>query len=77
MKYKFHIEEILSKDVIVEAETRLDARVAVEERIKNTEIVLNSDDFSGCRIIEDVEEESNMMSQLEEAEMIQNSTQKI
>lgn len=52
MKFKVHIEETLSKDVIVDAETRQDARAMIEEKIKNEEIVLSADDFTGCRIIE-------------------------
>lgn len=35
MKYKVHIEETLSKDIIVDAETRLDARTMIEEKIEN------------------------------------------
>ena len=52
MKFKVHIEETLSKDVIVDAETRQDARAMIEEKIENEEIVLSADDFTGCRIIE-------------------------
>ena len=52
MKFKVHIEETLSKDVIVDAETRQDARAMIEEKIENEEIVLSDDDFTGCRIIE-------------------------
>ena len=49
MKFKVHIEETLSKDVIVDAETRQDARAMIEEKIENEEIVLSADDFTGCR----------------------------
>lgn len=56
MKYKVHIEEILSKDVIMEAETSQDARAMIEEKISNEEIVLSADDFTGCRIIEVIKE---------------------
>lgn len=52
MKFKVHIEETLSKEVIVEAETGQDARAMIEERISNEGIVLSADDFTGCRIIE-------------------------
>lgn len=52
MKFKVHIEETLSKDFIVDAETRQDARAMIEEKIENEEIVLSADDFTGCRIIE-------------------------
>lgn len=47
MKFKVHIEETLSKDVIVDAETRQDARAMIEEKIENEEIVLSADDFTG------------------------------
>ena len=56
MKFKVHIEETLSKDVIVDAETRQDARAMIEEKIENEEIVLSADDFTGCRIIEVMKE---------------------
>ena len=56
MKYKVHIEETLSKDVIVDAETRQDARTMIEEKIENGEIVLTADDFTGCRMIEVIKE---------------------
>lgn len=56
MKYKVHIEETLSKDIIVDAETRLDARTMIEEKIENGEIVLTADDFTGCRMIEVIKE---------------------
>ena len=57
MKFKVHIEETLSKDIIVEAETRQDARAMVEERVNNDDIVLSADDFSGCRMIEVMKED--------------------
>ena len=56
MKFKVHIEETLSKDVIVDAETRQDARAMIEEKIENGEIVLTADDFTGCRMIEVIKE---------------------
>lgn len=56
MKFKVHIEETLSKDVIVDAETRQDARAMIQEKIENEEIVLSADDFTGCRIIEVMKE---------------------
>lgn len=56
MTFKVHIEETLSKDVIVDAETRQDARAMIEEKIENEEIVLSADDFTGCRIIEVMKE---------------------
>lgn len=57
MKFKVHIEETLSKDIIVEAETRQDARAMIEERVNNEDIVLSADDFSGCRMIEIMKED--------------------
>ncbi len=57
MKFKVHIEETLSKDVIVEAETRTDARAMIEEQISNEEIVLSDDDYTGCRLIEVIRED--------------------
>ena len=57
MKFKVHIEETLSKDIIVEVETRQDARAMVEERVNNEDIVLSADDFSGCRTIEVMKED--------------------
>lgn len=56
MKFKVHIEETLSKDIIVDAETRLDARIMINTKIENGEIVLSSDDFIGCRMIEVIKE---------------------
>ena len=56
MKFKVHIEETLSKDIIVDAETRLDARIMINTKIENGEIVLSSDDFTGCRMIEVINE---------------------
>lgn len=56
MKFKVHIEETLSKDIIVDAETRLDARIMINTKIENGEIVLSSDDFTGCRMIEVIKE---------------------
>lgn len=57
MRFKVHIEETLSKDIIVEAETRQDARAMIEERISNEDIALTADDFSGCRMIEVMKED--------------------
>lgn len=56
MKFKVHIEETLSKDIIVDAETSLDARIMINTKIENGEIVLSSDDFTGCRMIEVIKE---------------------
>ena len=56
MKFKVHIEETLSKDVIVHAQSSHDARAMIEDKIENEEIVLSADDFSGCRIIEVMKE---------------------
>lgn len=48
---------MLSKDIIVEAGTRQDARAMIEERISNEDIVLTADDYSGCRMIEVMKED--------------------
>lgn len=57
MRFRVHIEEILTKDIIVEAETRQDVRAMIEERINNEDIVLTADDYSGCRMIEVMKED--------------------
>lgn len=57
MRFRVHIEEILSKDIIVEAETRQDARAMIEERINNEDIMLTADDYSDCRMIEVMKED--------------------
>lgn len=51
MKYKVHIEEILSKDLTVEAETREVARAIAERLIEEEKVVLSADDYAE-RIIE-------------------------
>lgn len=52
MKYKVHIEEILAKDIFVEAETHQDAYNYVQDKINNEEIILAADDFTGCRFVD-------------------------
>lgn len=52
MKYKVHIEEILAKDIFVEAETRQDAYNYVQDKINKEEIILSADDFTGCRFVD-------------------------
>lgn len=52
MKFNVHIEETLAKDIIVEADSSFEANSIIRERINNGEIVLTSDDFTGCRIIQ-------------------------
>lgn len=55
MKYKVHIEEILSKDLTVEAETREAARAIAERLIEEEKVVLSADDYAE-RIIEVIKE---------------------
>ena len=47
MKYKIRIEETLSKDVIVEAESPEEATLFVKQNYDDGEIVLTADDFVG------------------------------
>ena len=47
MKYLVNIEEILSRDVIIEAENGTDAVDKVEELYYNCKIVLDYSDFIG------------------------------
>ncbi len=51
MKYDVCVQEILSKTITVEADTNTDACSMIREKVKNGEIVLSADDFTGCRII--------------------------
>ena len=46
MKYKVEIKETLVREVEIEAESRADAEQKIEDKWKNEEIVLSSDDFS-------------------------------
>lgn len=47
MKYLVNIEEILSRDVVVEAECEEDAEIKVEYLYQNEKIVLDYSDFIG------------------------------
>ena len=47
MKYLVNIEEILTRDVIVEAEDENDAEYKVERLYRDEKIVLNDGDFIG------------------------------
>lgn len=49
MKYDVCIQETLSKTITVDADTN--ACSMIREKVKNGEIVLSADDFTGCRII--------------------------
>ena len=51
MKYEVLIEETLSRRVVVEAETSMDAQIKVQEQIDNETIILDENDYDGCRII--------------------------
>lgn len=55
MKYKVHIEEILSKDLTVEAETREAAYAITERLIEEEKVVLSADDYAN-RTIEVIKE---------------------
>ena len=49
-KYKFNIEEILNKEVIVEAENFEEAMKIINKLYRAEEIVLDYDDFVGYTI---------------------------
>ena len=49
-KYKFNIEEILNKEVIVEAEDFDEAMKIINKLYRDEEIVLDYDDFVGYTI---------------------------
>lgn len=51
MKYKVHIEETLSKDVVVEATTEKEAETIVQRKLDNEEIILTGDDYTGERFV--------------------------
>ena len=46
MKYRVTIEELLCRQIEVEAETAEEALEKVEDQYKNGELVLTADDFS-------------------------------
>ena len=49
-KYKFNIEEILNKEVTVEAKSFEEAMKIINKLYRNEEIVLDYDDFVGYTI---------------------------
>lgn len=49
-KYKFNIEEVLNKEVIVEAESFEKAMKKINNLYKDEEIVLDYEDFMGYTI---------------------------
>ena len=51
MKYLINIEEVLSRDVVVEAESVEEAEQKVEQLYSTCKIVLNADDFVGTPTI--------------------------
>ena len=62
MKYLVNVEEILSRDIIIEAEDETDAEYKVEQLYHQEKIVLDYSDFIGeptikcLRICDDAEE---------------------
>lgn len=62
MKYLVNIEEILSRDIIIEAENEADAVDKIEDLYSNCKIVLDYSDFIGeptikCKRVCDESEE--------------------
>lgn len=51
MKYKVHIEEALSRDVVVEATSLNEAETIVQRKLDNEEIILTADDYTGERFV--------------------------
>ena len=49
-EYKFNIEEILNKEVTVEAENFEEAMKTINKLYRDEEIVLDNDDFVGYTI---------------------------
>jgi hypothetical protein len=47
MKYLVNIEEVLTRDVVVDAENEEDAEIKVKHLYRDEEIVLDYDDFIG------------------------------
>ena len=47
MKYLVTVEEILSRDIIIEAENEIDAEMQVEDLYRTEKIVLDYSDFIG------------------------------
>lgn len=51
MLFKFQIEETLSKEFLVEAQTEEEAEKLLRDKYKSEEIVLTADDFVGNQFI--------------------------
>lgn len=49
--YKVQIAETLIKDIIINAETELEAKQKVIEQYKNSNIILTADDFADVDFI--------------------------
>ncbi|MBC5641075.1 MULTISPECIES: DpnD/PcfM family protein [Clostridia] len=49
-KYKFNIEEVLNREVIIEAENFEGAMKIINKLYRDEEIVLDYDDFVGYKI---------------------------
>lgn len=62
MKFTFDYKEILTRRVIIEADTMADAIQEIERRIDTEEIVLDSEDFVGGEITMPLDE--NFLPQL-------------
>ena len=62
MKFTFDYKEILTRRVIIEADTMADAIQEIERRIDAEEIVLDSEDFIGGEITMPLDE--NFLPQL-------------
>jgi len=50
MKYLVTIEEMLTKDFEIEADSQAEAERIVREKYRNEDIVLTADDFSGVSV---------------------------
>jgi len=58
MKFTFDYKEILTRRIVIEADTMADAIQEIERRIDAEEIVLNSEDFVGGEITMPLDENS-------------------
>ena len=58
MKFTFDYKEILTRRIVIEADTMADAIQQIERRIDAEEIVLNSEDFVGGEITMPLDENS-------------------
>lgn len=62
MKFTFDYKEILTRRIVIEADTMADAIQEIERRIDTEEIVLDSEDFVGGEITMPLDE--NFLPQL-------------